>query len=110
MEKLYKSLNEVIDCIKESPEYKDCIKIKEQMDSNEELVELINKVKELQRKYIRSNYDSNIKKELDKYESKLKEIPIYNIYLTKLEEVNKKIDYVKDSLNDYFDQLLNKEY
>ena len=110
MEKLYKSLNEVIDCIKESHEYKDCIKIKEQMDSNEELVELINKVKELQKKYIRSNYDSNIKKELDKYESKLKEIPIYNIYLTKLEEVNKKIDYVKDSLNDYFDQLLNKEY
>ena len=110
MEKLYKSLNEVIDCIKESPEYKDCIKIKEQMDSNGELVELINKVKELQKKYIRSNYDSNIKKELDKYESKLKEIPIYNIYLTKLEEVNKKIDYVKDSLNDYFDQLLNKEY
>ncbi len=110
MEKLYKSLNEVIDCIKESPEYKECIKIKEQMDSNEELVELINKVKELQKKYIRSNYDSNIKKELDKYESKLKEIPIYNIYLTKLEEVNKKIDYVKDSLNDYFDQLLNKEY
>ena len=90
MEKLYKSLNEVIDCIKESPEYKECIKIKEQMDSNEELVELINKVKELQKKYIRSNYDSNIKKELDKYESKLKEIPIYNIYLTKLEEVNKK--------------------
>jgi cell fate (sporulation/competence/biofilm development) regulator YmcA (YheA/YmcA/DUF963 family) len=110
MEKLYKSLNEVIDCIKESPEYKECIKIKEQMDSNEELVELINKVKELQKKYIRSNYDSNIKKELDKYESKLKEIPIYNIYLTKLEEVNKKIDYVKDSLNDYFDQLLNKKY
>ena len=110
MEKLYKSLNEVIDCIKESPEYKECIKIKEQMDSNEELVELINKVKELQKKYIRSTYDSNIKKELDKYESKLKEIPIYNIYLTKLEEVNKKIDYVKDSLNDYFDQLLNKEY
>ena len=110
MEKLYKSLNEVIDCIKESPEYKDCIKIKEQMDSNEELVELINKVKELQKKYIRSNYDSNIKKELDKYESKLKEIPIYNIYLTKLEEVNKMIDYVKDSLNDYFDKLLNKKY
>ncbi|MBR2679049.1 MAG: YlbF family regulator [Bacilli bacterium] len=110
MEKLYKSLNEVIDCIKESPEYKDCLKIKEQMDSNEELVELINKVKELQKKYIRSNYDSNIKKELDECESKLKEIPIYNIYLEKLKEVNQMIDYVKDSLNDYFDKLLNKKY
>ena len=109
MEKLYKSLNEVIDCIKESPEYKDCIKIKEQMDSNGELVELINKVKELQKKYIRSNYDSNIKDELDKLEAKLNNIPIYNIYLSKLEIVNEKIDYVKDSLNDYFYKLLNVE-
>ena len=110
MEKLYKSLDEVIDCIKESPEYKDCLKIKKQMDSNNELVELINKVKELQKKYIRSNYDSNIKKELDEYESKLNEIPIYNIYLEKLNQVNYMIDYVKDSLNNYFDQLLNKKY
>lgn len=110
MEKLYKSLDEVINCIKESPEYKDCLKIKKQMDSNNELVELINKVKELQKKYIRSNYDSNIKEELDKYESELKDIPIYNIYLSKLNGVNQMIEYVKDSLNDYFDNLLNKKY
>lgn len=110
MEKLYKSLDEVITCIKESSEYKECIKIKEQMDNNTDLVELINKVKELQKKYIRSNYDSNIKEELDKYESMLNEIPIYNIYLQKLEDVNTKIDYVKESLNTYFDELLNKEY
>ena len=110
MEKLYKSLDEVIECIKESFEYKDCLKIKKQMDSNKELVELINKVKELQKKYIRSNYDSNIKEELDKYESELKDIPIYNIYLEKLDKVNQMIDYVKDSLNDYFDSLLNKKY
>ncbi|MBQ6497228.1 MAG: YlbF family regulator [Bacilli bacterium] len=110
MEKLYKSLDEVIECIKESSEYKDCLKIKKQMDSNKELVELINKVKELQKKYIRSNYDSNIKEELDKYESELKDIPIYNIYLEKLDKVNQMIDYVKDSLNDYFDSLLNKKY
>lgn len=108
MEKLYKSLDEVITCIKESPEYRDCLKIKEQMDSNEELVDLINKVKDLQKKYIRSNYDSNIKEELDKCQTKLNEIPIYNIYLKELEEVNYMIDYVKDSLNTYFDNLLNK--
>ena len=110
MEELSKSLDEVIDCIKESPEYKDCLKIKKQMDSNKELVDLINKVKDLQKKYIRSNYDSSIKKELDKCESELKEIPIYNIYLNKLDQVNNMIDYVKDSLNDYFDNLLNKKY
>ncbi|MBQ6476849.1 MAG: YlbF family regulator [Bacilli bacterium] len=110
MEELYKSLDEVIECIKESPEYKDCLKIKKQMDSNKELVELIDKVKDLQKKYVKSNYDSKIKKELAKYESELNEIPIYNIYLSKLDEVNYKIDYVKDSLNSYFDNLLNKKY
>ena len=110
MEKLYKSLDEVITCIKESSEYQECLKIKKQMDSNEELTELINKVKELQKKYVRSNYDSKIKKALDECEAKLNEIPIYNIYLEKLDQVNYMIDYVKDSLNNYFDQLLNKKY
>ena len=110
MEKLYKSLDEVITCIKESSEYQECLKMKKQMDSNEELTELINKVKELQKKYIRSNYDSKIKEELDECEAKLNEIPIYNIYLEKLNQVNYMIDYVKDSLNNYFDQLLNKKY
>ena len=77
MEKLYKSLDEVITCIKESSKYQDCLKIK---------------------------------KELDECEAKLNEIPIYNIYLEKLNQVNDMIDYVKDSLNNYFDQLLNKKY
>ena len=109
MEKLSKSLNEVVSCIKESPEYKDCLKIKKKMDTNKELVALIDIVRVYQQKYIKSNYDSKIKKKLDKYESKLKEIPIYNTYLEKLNKVNEKIDYVKESLNDYFDDLLNKK-
>ena len=110
MEKVYKSLEEVINEIKNSSEYKEVLDIKEKMNENEELVELIEKVKELQKKYVRTNFDSNIKEELDRVENKLNEIPIYNIYLEKLESVNNKINYVKDSLNDYFDNLLNKKY
>lgn len=108
MEKLSK-LDEVISCIKESKEYKKCIELKKQMDSNEEIVELVKKIKTLQKKYIKSNYDSSIKNELDELEEKLENIPIYNIYLKNLEEVNKMIDYVKDSLNDYFYKLLNEK-
>ena len=110
MEKVYKSLEEVINEIKNSSEYKEVLDIKEKMNENEELVELIEKVKELQKKYVRTNFDSNIKEELDRVENKLNDIPIYNIYLEKLELVNNKINYVKDSLNDYFDNLLNKKY
>ena len=110
MEKVYKSLEEVINEIKNSSEYKEVLDIKEKMNENEELVELIEKVKELQKKYVRTNFDSNIKEELDRVENKLNDIPIYNIYLEKLELVNNKTNYVKDSLNDYFDNLLNKKY
>ena len=110
MEKVYKSLEEVINEIKNSSEYQEVLDIKEKMNENEELVELIEKVKELQKKYVRTNFDSNIKEELDRVENELNDIPIYNIYLEKLELVNNKINYVKDSLNDYFDNLLNETH
>lgn len=106
MEKLNK-LDEVVNIIKESKEYKNCIDLKNKMDSNEEIKLLVNKIKRLQKKYIRNSYDTSIKKELEEVEKELKEIPIYNIYLENLEKVNEMIDYVKDSLNDYFYELLN---
>lgn len=108
MENLYKALDEVILCIKESEEYKMCISLKEKMENNEEVNNLVNKVKDLQKKYVKSNYDDKIKKELDLTNQRLEEIPIYNIYLSNLSQVNEKIDYVKDSLNDYFYNLFNK--
>lgn len=107
MEEFYKALEEVISCIMNSPEYQKCLAIKDKMDQNQELMEMIQKVKVLQKKYVRSNYDSSIKNELDQLEAQLNEIPIYVVYLQNLEIVNEKIDYVKDSLNDYFYQLMN---
>ena len=60
--------------------------------------------------YVRSNYDSEVKKELDALEERLEEIPIYVIYLENLMKVNEMIDMVRDSLNDYFCELFNKKY
>ena len=109
MEKLNKSLDEVVDCIKNSKEYKKCIELKEKMDSNDDINKLVKEIKLKQKKYIRTN-DSNILSELNELEEKLNSIPIYHIYLDNLEEVNKMINYVKDELNDYFQELLNKKY
>ncbi len=110
MENLYKKLDDVILCIKESNEYKNVIDIKKKMDSNEELKKKINDIKLLQKKYVKSNYDSSVKKDLDKLNDELLEVPIYRIYLDNLSVVNEKIEYVKDSLNDYFYDLFNKKY
>ena len=44
MEKLNRSLDEVVDCIKESKEYKKCIELKEKMKDNEEVNSLVKEI------------------------------------------------------------------
>ena len=107
MENVFNALDDVIQCISSSSEYKKCISLKKQMEDNEEVLQLIDCVKKTQKKYIRSGYQESIKQELDLYTKKLEDIPIYHIYQDSLEKVNEMINYVKDSLNEYFDQLLN---
>ena len=109
VKQLNKALNEVINCIRESNDYKECIRLKSLMDKNTEIKELVEKIKELQKKYIRSGYDDSIKEELDLLEERLYSIPIYDVYRRHLEEVNRRIDYVKDELNDYLDLYIYKE-
>lgn len=108
MEEFYKAIEDVILTITDSSEYQECLRIKERMSNNKEITSILNKIKVLQKKYVKSNYDNSIKKELDLLEEKLVNIPIYNVYLQNLETVNGKIEYVKDSLNDYFYHLFNK--
>jgi len=109
MEEFNKSLEEVISYIQNSNEYQTCISLKEQMNDNEEIKELVNQIKILQKKYIRSDYDSTLKEELNQLEEKLNNIPVYHIYSSHLERVNEMIDTVKESLNQYFQELLNKK-
>jgi len=109
MEELKNELEDLINYIKDTDDYKKCILLKEQMDSNDDIKELIRSIKILQKKYVKSNYDENIKHELDLKNEELNDIPIFVIYNQSLEKVNFMINYVKDSLNDYFDDLLNKK-
>ena len=108
MEEFYNNLDSVVNTIKNSKEYKNCIELKEKMDSNEDIKSLVRNIKSLQKKYINTN-NINIKKELDMLEKQLEEIPIYHIYLQNLEKVNEMINYTKDELNNYFDLLLNEK-
>ena len=77
------------------------------MASNEELVSLIEKIKKLQKKYVNTN-DQELLVELEKLEEELNNIPIYVIYMQYLDKVNEKIEFVKDELNNYFYEVLNK--
>lgn len=99
-------MEEVINCIIDSSDYKKCVEIKDQMRNNKELMKLIDDIKILQKKYVKTNSDE-VLRELKELEEKLNSIPIYVIYMQHLEKVNEKINFVRDELNDYFDKVIN---
>ena len=101
-------LNSLVEYISNTYEYKECIRLKEVMKSNKEICSLVDEVKSLQKKYVRSLEDENTKKELDEVLDKLNNIPIYCDYLKYLDKVNHMINYVNDEMNDYFYKLLNE--
>ena len=55
-------LSNLVEYITSTFEYKECIRLKEIMKSNEEICLLVEEVKSLQKKYVRSLEDENIKK------------------------------------------------
>lgn len=104
---LNKELTGVIDTIINSRDYKACLEIKKKMGENEEVVNLVEKIKKLQKRYVNTN-DLKLLQELEKLENRLNDIPIYVVYMQHLEKVNQMINFVKDELNNYFYEVLNK--
>lgn len=104
-----KAIDDIVEEIISSSSYKMCIKLKEQMATNQEIVDLVNDIKNLQKKYVNS-LDEDIKDQLTKKEKRLNEIPIYVVYMENLERVNEMIIYVKDELNQYFYDVLNSDF
>lgn len=102
-------LDEIINYIVNSREYRDCITMKEQMKNNQKVTNLVKEVKKIQKQYIKSNYQEDIKIELEEKKEELNLIPIYKEYNLNLIKVNRMINLVKEELNDYFYKKLNKD-
>lgn len=104
------ALDQVIAEIEGSEEYQRCMELKEEMSQNPELLELIQEVKEYQKKYIRGGYSDFIKRELDQRLEKLDTYSVYVEYNHYLEKVNQNIDVVRDFLNEYFRNLTSENF
>ncbi len=102
---LNKAVEEVISVIQKSDDYQKCLELKEKMSQNKELMQLIENIKEAQKRYIKNG--SQDKKEIQVLEEKLSNYPIYVLYQQHLEKINSMISYVQDDLNEFFTQLLN---
>lgn len=105
---LEKKLDNLISFVKNQKEYKNCLEIKEKMSNNKKLSQLIEEVKSLQKDYIRSNNNLDIKNKLDRKQDELDNIPLYVSYNNELELVNEMLLVIEDELNKYFNNKLNK--
>lgn len=99
-----KKIDEIIFEIEQSEEYQKYLLLKKQISQNKELMELINKVRVMQKDVLHQKVK---KEELDKLVQELNNHPIYIEYNNALYEINNTFAIIENSLNHYFDKILN---
>ena len=99
-----KKIDEIVNEIENSPEYQKYLKLKEDISKNKRLMELINKVKVLQKDYV---HHLSSKEELDGVLNKLNDDPLYREYSNTLYEINNTFAIIETRLNKYFQDKLN---
>ncbi len=104
------ALDMIVEYIRSSDEYLKCIELKKKMQSDKELLSLIEEVKEIQKKYIRSNYDDFVKSELDSKLDILNSNSLYVLYNYYLDKVNEMFNFVSDELNEYFSGVVKYDF
>lgn len=99
-------LESIIDYIKETPDYKNYLKAKELINKDEELKNIIEKIKDYQKKIVKTN-DLELKKEYELLVNELNNNILYNQYLEYLTNVNNMLNIFENKLNKYFFNLFN---
>lgn len=97
-------VNEIISEIENSPNYQKYLSLKEKISKDKMLMELINKVKIMQKDVL---HKKATKEELEKIVCELNDNPLYIEYNNVVFEINNTLAIIETSLNNYFDRLLN---
>ena len=110
MENLLNKIDDLVDTIKSSDEYKRYLELEEKVKNNKEIMPLINEVKDIEKSIVNSKSKKDtesLKKELDNKLTKLEDYPLYNEYIELQEEFNNLFGTIKDKLNNYFEDKIS---
>ena len=100
---ILKKLDEIINDIETSEEYKKYLVLKDEIKKNKELVLLINKVRQLNKDY---SHKLVKKDELDRLTNELNNHPLYREYLNTISVINNELSIVENAINNYFRKKL----
>ena len=105
-------IEELFNTIEDSKEYQEYKKIESILDKDKSIKKLIEEIKALQQESVRLEYEKNeyykvIDKEIDKKAKELNDKPVYQEYLTKMNELNDILSMSSKIIEDYIDDKIN---
>ena len=100
---------ELVKALKEDKRYKEYINLRNEVKNNKDILDKMQKIKTLQKEYVKSAYlDKNIKLKINELTKELEQNPIYKDYLIKEKEINNILINISEGLNITFNNILNK--
>ena len=99
-----KKIDEIISDIENSSIYQEYLSLKEKIKNDKELMELINKVRIMQKDVL---HHKETKENLEKLVNELNNHPLYREYNNVVYEINNTYGIIESSLNNYFNDIIN---
>ena len=99
---------EIVSYIKETDYYKNYLKAKELLESNQELTDLIEEIKLFQKEIVKNPSKKNeLERRIQENLSILEEDPLYLEYTINQEEINNMLVIFENKINKYFFDVFN---
>lgn len=106
MDDIALDIDNLFDSFENSKLYKDFVNVKKQLESNEEIMNIITRIKRLQ-KIATNNKDEMVEKEIKDLYKKLESYPLYQSYLIIKDLVQDELFGVKEQFDSYFKEILS---
>lgn len=109
-QEISKKLDELISYVQEQDNYKRYRLAEEQLKKNKEILDLIEKIKNLQKEMIKKELSQenidDLQKDYQKCLDRLNRYPIYQEYQELQQELNEEFQYIKRTLETYFQEKI----
>ncbi len=100
---------ELVKALKEDKRYKEYIRLRDELKNNKDVMDKMNKIKSLQKDYVKSAYfNKEIEVKLKELNKELEKSSLYKDYITKEKEINNILINITEGLNITFNNILNK--
>lgn len=106
MNNIKRKIDQLFDELEKSKLYDDYVAIKKKLRENDEIINLINKIKRLQ-KIATNHHDLQVEKEIKELYKRLESYPIYQSYLIIKDELEETLFGIKEQFDGYFKEILS---